>query len=407
MTKEWQSLKEEYLALWQRSEQTYNTLVVKEVIRAAERELEKTGAMNIVDDLKRNGFSSQKPSPESLRVILKDMDFVYPENSGVDEPESYFGVYLRDEIKPEIIDDMEEDMALMTDYLGGSISSQEDDPKLTNEEIEIIHNTGADWLLEDVNIDSPEKNQILKEVKADSSNNDTKGLNMMTPLLKKQRDEILESGALEASYSNNVKSEMLDLDPDLLAKTFADEGVVSILTAEAQKGSQNHQNEFDNVLVTEMVRNMELEDFEDVSDFFGTNQKDYNEKGYKSLNPSPVNLDQSTYKQLKKEIVDDTALNVGYLQEVKSDMLYLDPNILEKVLSNEDTAQALSSEANKANQGLANQFDNILVTEMTRELNYQDFKSVAPKFMNFAKSELSQQEDLDFAASQLENNITL
>ncbi|GIC69393.1 hypothetical protein [Fructobacillus tropaeoli] len=183
MQKEWQSLKEEYLALWQRSEQTYNTLVVKEVIRAAERELEKTGAMNIVDDLKRNGFNSQKPSPESLRVILKDMDFVYPENSGVDEPESYFGVYLRDEIKPEIIDDVEEDMALMTDYLGGALSAPDDDANLTSEEVEIIQKTGADWLLEDVNINQADKDQTPiseNSIIAKSSHDDLAYLNSLS-----------------------------------------------------------------------------------------------------------------------------------------------------------------------------------------------------------------------------------
>ncbi|GIC69392.1 hypothetical protein [Fructobacillus tropaeoli] len=277
----------------------------------------------------------------------------------------------------------------MRDYI---MSSQNDLKSLGITEAAILK-VSSPWLIGD-------SRQI-------SQNGNERELNMQTSSLKKQRDEIIENGALEVGYSNNVKAEMLDLDPDLLAKTFADEGVVSILTAEAQKGAQNHQNEFDNVLVTEMVRNMELEDFESVSDFFFNNQKEYTENGYKSLNPSPVDLSQSTYKQLKKEIVDNNALNVGYLQEVKSDMLYLDPNILEKVLSNKDTVQALSSEANKANQGLTNQFDNILVTEMTRELNYQDFKLVAPKFMNFAKAEQSQQEDLDFVASQLENNINL
>ncbi|CAK1252560.1 hypothetical protein ACT5YR_06120 [Fructobacillus fructosus] len=56
-------------------------------------------------------------------------------------------------------------------------------------------------------------------------------------------------------------------------------------------------------------------------------------------------------------------------------------------------------------QLLANQFDNMLVTGMTKELNYQDFKAVAPKFMNFAKAERNQQEDLDFAVSQIYNEI--
>jgi hypothetical protein len=172
MTNELETLKKQYLALWQRSEQTYNTLVVKEIIRAAEGELIETGAENIVEDLKGNGFGSQQPSPESLRVILKDMDFVYPENSGVDEPESYFGAFLRDELKPAMVDDIEEDMALMTDYLGGSHSSQESDPKLTSEELEIIHDTGADWLLEDVNIDPSEKDKTPTKIKTDSSLDD-------------------------------------------------------------------------------------------------------------------------------------------------------------------------------------------------------------------------------------------
>ncbi|KRN51001.1 hypothetical protein IV71_GL000754 [Fructobacillus fructosus KCTC 3544] len=154
-----------------------------------------------------------------------------------------------------------------------------------------------------------------------------------------------------------------------------------------------------------MVRNLEPEDFEDVSDFFFNNQKGYTDQFHKVFSPASVDLSQGTYKHLKQEIVDDSALNIGYLSEVKSDMFYLDPDLLKKVMVNENIAQELSSEAEKFDRGLANQFDNMIVTEMTKELNYQDFKIVAPMFMNFVKAERAQQEDLDFAVSQIDYEI--
>ena len=220
-----------------------------------------------------------------------------------------------------------------------------------------------------------------------------------------QRQEILQEGALEVGYSNDVKAAMLDLDPDLLGKTFSDEGLVLSLSQEAQKDLNNQPNQFDNLLVTEMVRNLEPDDFGDVSGFFFNDTKDHINQFNKSFSPTKVDLSQSTYKRLKQEIVDESALNIGYSDDIKSDMLYLDPDLLKRVMVNENITQGLSSEAEKLEQGLTNQFDNILVTEMTKELNYQDFKAVAPKFMNFAKAERNQQEDLDFAVSQIDNEI--
>ncbi len=232
-----------------------------------------------------------------------------------------------------------------------------------------------------------------------------KELEMNDNQMTVQRQQILQEGALEVGYSNDVKAAMLDLDPNLLGKTFSDKDLVLSLSQEAQKDFQNQPNQFDNLLVTEMVRNLEPEDFEDVSDFFFNNKKGYTDQFHKVFSPASVDLSQGTYKRLKQEIVDESALNIGYSDDIKSDMLYLDPDLLKRVMVNENITQGLSSEAEKLDQGLTNQFDNILVTEMTKELNYQDFKTVAPKFMNFAKAERNQQEDLDFAVSQIDNEI--
>lgn len=248
----------------------------------------------------------------------------------------------------------------------------------------------------------PKNIQITRKMTAAEAK---KELEMDDNQVNVQRQQILQDGALEVGYSNDVKAAMLDLDPDLLGKTFADKELVLALSQEAQKDFKKQSNQFDNLLVTEMVRNLEPEDFEEVSDFFFNNSKDDSDQFNKSFSPAKVDLSQSTYKQLKQEIVDNSALTIGYSSEIKSDMLYLDSDLLKKVIVDENIAQGLSSEAEKLNHGLTNQFDNMLVTEMTKELNYQDFKAVAPRFMNFAKAERAQQEDLDFAASQINDEM--
>lgn len=94
-------------------------------------------------------------------------------------------------------------------------------------------------------------------------------------------------------------------------------------------------------------------------------------------------------KSMKKSIVNDGALSIGYFQGVKSKMLELDPDILKKTMASAGgwVAETLTTNADLAMADKPNEFDNVLVTEMVRNLNYQDFKEVAPFFFNYQVSQ--------------------
>lgn len=95
-------------------------------------------------------------------------------------------------------------------------------------------------------------------------------------------------------------------------------------------------------------------------------------------------LNQKQTKALKKDIVEEGALQIGYLHGVKAKMLELDPDIIEKTIASAGgwVGESLTLEADTVPQ--RGEFDNILVTEMVRNLNYQDFKEVAPYFFQYS-----------------------
>ncbi|MDF7637325.1 hypothetical protein PT274_03480 [Leuconostocaceae bacterium ESL0958] len=113
-------------------------------------------------------------------------------------------------------------------------------------------------------------------------------------------------------------------------------------------------------------------------------------------------LNQKQFKGLKQDIVADGALSVGYFEGVKAAMLNLDPAIIQKTIASAGgwVAESLELEADRAMANKPNEFDNILVTEMVRNLNYQDFKEVAPYFFSYQQV-LNQGGDAEIVATAL------
>ncbi|CAK1253834.1 hypothetical protein [Fructobacillus tropaeoli] len=108
------------------------------------------------------------------------------------------------------------------------------------------------------------------------------------------------------------------------------------------------------------------------------------------------------WKQMKQEIVSESALQVGYLAEVKAKMLALDPDIFQKVFANNSNAMGhLLQHASEESPENIGAFDNLLVTEMVRQLNYQDFKEIAPYFFNYQQV-LNQHGETEFVAEEFE-----
>lgn len=105
--------------------------------------------------------------------------------------------------------------------------------------------------------------------------------------------------------------------------------------------------------------------------------------------PSLDPQSRKALKGMKRAIVEDGALSVGYFQGVKAKMLELDPDILKKTMASAGgwVAETLTDNADLAMADKPNEFDNVLVTEMVRNLNYQDFKDVAPYFFNYQVSQ--------------------
>lgn len=117
----------------------------------------------------------------------------------------------------------------------------------------------------------------------------------------------------------------------------------------------------------------------------------------KAVEPSRVE-----WKQMKQEIVSESALQVGYLSEVKAKMLALDPDLFQKVFAHgHGTMVALLRHASEESPENIGAFDNLLVTEMVRQLNYQDFKEVAPYFFNYQQI-LNEHGETEFVAEEFE-----
>ena len=92
-------------------------------------------------------------------------------------------------------------------------------------------------------------------------------------------------------------------------------------------------------------------------------------------------LTKKEIKALKKEIVEDTAINVGYWNEIFSKIALIDHWLMFEVMNN---AYELGFKYDERKSN----FENFLVTEFVKEIGYQDFKRLIPYFLGFPGSYL-------------------
>ncbi|GAK31342.1 LtrM-like protein [Weissella oryzae SG25] len=91
-------------------------------------------------------------------------------------------------------------------------------------------------------------------------------------------------------------------------------------------------------------------------------------------------MNQKEIKNLKKQIVDESALNIGYFEGTREAIIQAAPDILEKIMAS-GTGDYLTTLAK--NDDI--QFDNVFVSEAVRLMRYSEFKEVAHKFFGYEK----------------------
>ncbi|EIQ82675.1 hypothetical protein [Streptococcus canis] len=87
-------------------------------------------------------------------------------------------------------------------------------------------------------------------------------------------------------------------------------------------------------------------------------------------------LQKSTYKQLKKRVLDETAVGVGYFEGITA--------VIPSYALIEATRQ-LHDQISDLSRYSDGEIENILVTESIRALNFQDFKAVAPYLFSYPR----------------------
>lgn len=92
-------------------------------------------------------------------------------------------------------------------------------------------------------------------------------------------------------------------------------------------------------------------------------------------------MNQKSIKGLKKEIVRESALEVGYYEGTREAIMIAAPDILEKVMAS-DVAGYLTKLATNNDIG----FDNLFVSEAVRLMSYSEFKQVAHKFFGYTRT---------------------
>lgn len=92
-------------------------------------------------------------------------------------------------------------------------------------------------------------------------------------------------------------------------------------------------------------------------------------------------LTKKEIKSLKKEIIEDTAINVGYWNEIFSEIALINHRLMFEVMNN---AYELGIEYDERKSN----FENFIVTEFVKEIGYQDFKKLIPYFLGFPGSYL-------------------
>lgn len=87
-------------------------------------------------------------------------------------------------------------------------------------------------------------------------------------------------------------------------------------------------------------------------------------------------LTKKEIKSLKKEITEDSAINVGYWNEIFSEIALINHRLMFEIINN---AYELGIEYNER----LSTFENFVVTEFVKEISYQDFKKLIPYFLGF------------------------
>ena len=85
-------------------------------------------------------------------------------------------------------------------------------------------------------------------------------------------------------------------------------------------------------------------------------------------------ISKKTYKDIKKEVSLNTAMNVGYYSNVISD---IHPRLLTETITELATNGWIKEDTKHED------IMNMLVTESVKKMNYQEFKNIADKFFSF------------------------
>lgn len=93
-------------------------------------------------------------------------------------------------------------------------------------------------------------------------------------------------------------------------------------------------------------------------------------------------MNQKSIKDIKKEIVDESAINVGYYEGTLPLILEVYPSVISEILSE----PSFISDGGLTGLSVS-EIDNILITEAVKKLSYSEFKKVAHKFFSYELTE--------------------
>ncbi len=93
-------------------------------------------------------------------------------------------------------------------------------------------------------------------------------------------------------------------------------------------------------------------------------------------------MNQKSIKEIKKEIVDESAINVGYYEGTLQKIVEVYPSVISEILK--DTSFITEGGLTELS---VSEIDNILITEAVKKLSYSEFKEVAHKFFSYQMTE--------------------
>lgn len=93
-------------------------------------------------------------------------------------------------------------------------------------------------------------------------------------------------------------------------------------------------------------------------------------------------MNQKSIKEIKKEIVNESAVNIGYYEGTLQKILEVYPSVISEILSE----SSFISDGGLTGLSVP-EIDNILITEAIKRLSYSEFKEVAHKFFSYQMTE--------------------